>query len=164
MTEPRSAPPKRRLWLKILFGVSLALNLLVVGVIAGAALRFGGEHGPKARGGGPPNGLSILRALDREDRHRILRAARAQTAEPRFDRRAHQAALIDALRRSPFDPGELDGLIARQQADAQARLGAVSGAWRAHIVELSDADRRAYADRLETISARYRKSPKDAQD
>mgnify|MGYP001628054743 CR=1 FL=1 len=55
--------PKMKLWLKLLLAGSLALNLAIAGLAAGAVLRHkGGRDGP----GGPPPavGAMLFRDLD----------------------------------------------------------------------------------------------------
>ena len=159
--DNQKSPSKRGGWVKAVFALSLALNLLVVGAVAGAAWRHGGPGGPdgRARSGGPPSGLSMLRALERDDRRAVLRAARAAQIEPAFDRGAFQAELVAALRAEPLDMDALDRLLAQQRAYAGARLETVLGVWRAHVQSMSADAREAYAERLEEGGKRRGKDP-----
>jgi len=84
----------RKLW-RIVLVTSLALNLAVVGVIGGLALRSSGDKGP------PRNfdvGLgSIGRALSQEDRRAIGSALRNAPGS-RASGRAENEAMLDSLR------------------------------------------------------------------
>ena len=62
-----SANPKRRNLWKILFGVSLALNLLIVGALGGAFMRKG--KGPTADH--LASGFLYMRALDFKDKRAL---------------------------------------------------------------------------------------------
>ncbi len=98
--------------MKIALALSVALNLLVAGVLAGAALR-----------GGPPRELGFgpfAAALTEDDRAALKREFRARMPDLREMRRGQRAAMagvLAALRADPFDPAALaaamDGAAAR---------------------------------------------------
>ncbi len=148
MSEERK---KKFRWMPVMLAVSLACNLLVVGVIAGTALRFRDGGGVRfSQGFGP----ALYRALPDRDR----KAFRSELA----DRHKHGArgrsqdlkALSQALRSVPFDAEEVQVLIeskAQERADVHKALNQI---WLVRVTEMSDEERSAYADRLEEIMAK----------
>ncbi len=104
-----AAQPQRRRWLWAVATVSLALNLVVVGFIAGQMLRRGGfeRHGP--------HGYDHLRRIVLEDvadadRKRVEAILDRRRADIRANRRARRAAFRrvgEAMRADPVDDGEL---------------------------------------------------------
>jgi uncharacterized membrane protein len=120
--SPPTAPPlapaasQRRRWQTALLVVSLALNLLIVGLVAGAAWRFR-SPGVANLQFGPANVMSYLSELPPDRRTTLWNA----TVEPRRQlgpfRRAVRAARRDvaaAMRTEPFDQTRF--------FDAQAKL------------------------------------------
>ena len=165
--ESRAAPagavwPR---WTKILLFSSLALNLLVAGMVAGAVLRaeLGGAGGPgradradraepavmRELGYGP-----YLRALTPQQRRDLSRAIRERSGDLRANRqelRRQMETLLEALRSSPFDAELVARILAAQQRKLfeQHEIGLrilLSG-----LEQMSDEQRAAYADRLERV-------------
>ncbi|WP_037307804.1 periplasmic heavy metal sensor [Ruegeria halocynthiae] len=142
--------PKGR-WMPILLAVSLALNLLVVGVALGTAFRVKGGHHGKA----PPGfGSALYRALPKEDRV----ALRQELSERHVKGSKHRSqdfdALGTALRSDPFEPEAVQVLL-QQQAQSMADLQvALQEEWLARITEMSDEERQVYADRLKDVVRR----------
>lgn len=137
-----------RLWMRLALGVSLALNLLVLGVVIGALLRPGAERHGGA--GARSMGVMLFRALPAEDR-RALRAemrGMAQRARPAEDA-AGMGALDAALRAQPFDPAALDALVAQSNQRRHAWQQEMHQAWLNRVAGMSDGERAAYADRLQ---------------
>lgn len=156
-----AARPGRRL--RIILFVSLALNLLVVGLVVGAMAshRFGAD-GRAVRydhAGGP-----MARALGEEDRRALARKMRESWRERRPDYseiRAEFERVIAALEAVPYDPAVVRASVERQM-DAMAE-GARMG--RELLLErlegMSDAERAAYAGRLREELERKRKPRKE---
>jgi len=147
---------------RIVLILSLALNLLVLGVLGGWVLRHGfgphGVHGPHAarvaQMGGP-----LTHALDAEGRAAIaerMRAERGAHGARRMALRESFEALLDDLRAQPFDPARVEARLAAQRAQVAGRLEAGHGALVAHLAATNDAARMAYADRLEENLRRWR--------
>lgn len=107
----------------MLLGLSLALNLAVLGLVAGALIRFGGPDGMHR----PPRslGAALYRELPREDR-RALRAEIGAHGAGGLPREASAVpALIETLRASPFDAQAAAAQLAaqdRRQADWRAAM------------------------------------------
>jgi uncharacterized membrane protein len=152
MPDKPPAPPSTATagrGLKIALAISVALNLAVVGLVAGAWLKDGRP------GGGMPRDLSFgpfSEALSADDR-RALRKALIDRApgfrEARAEAQAEFAALLDALRASPFDPAAVQTALAAIEARNAGRLELGRSLIEARIAQMSEADRLAFADRLE---------------
>jgi uncharacterized membrane protein len=161
MTDPVTPPaapappaPSGR-GLKIALAVSVALNLAVAGLVAGAWMKDGPSRGmPRDLSFGP-----FSEALSQEDR-RALRKALADRApgfrEARVAAQEEFAALLAALRASPFDPAAMQSALAAIEARNAGRLELGRSLIEARITQMSDADRLAFADRLENGLRRRR--------
>lgn len=143
---------KRRLWLRIVFGLSLALNLLVLGVAVGAALRFGGPDGARR----PPQvvGAALYRELPRDDR-RAFRQAMEKSPQARGPSRKAVAGQIAALlRTTPFDMSALQALLDDHAAKRGQWQMAANRALIAQLAQMDPQERAAYADRVEEALSR----------
>lgn len=145
---------------KVILGLSLALNLAVAGMLGGAALRHGdgghGRGGLRAAGLGA-YGLPYMIALPKEERRQVIRSVRSDRSGKvlnRKARRAHYNDVLTALRNAPFDPQSLAAALSLQ-ADTTIRVQqSAQTAWLAVVGLMSDADRLAYADRVEEVLRR----------
>ncbi|MEM9638126.1 MAG: periplasmic heavy metal sensor [Pseudomonadota bacterium] len=158
-TNPTKPALPRRF--KIILGLSLALNLAVVGLIAGAALRHGDgwRGGPRSAGFGA-YGLPYMIALPREERRTVIRAVRSGKAAglpDRAARRAQYAEVLTALRNTPFDAETLSVVVARQAQSAVEVQQVAQGAWLDVVAAMSDAERDSYAAQIEEV---LRRGPK----
>ena len=144
---PQPAPSSSR-GLKIAFGISVALNLAVAGLVFGAWL-----HGGPFRGIGHDLSFGpFSEALSPEDRRSIGKALMADRATIRAGREAAKAEfdnLLTALRADPFDPAAVDAALATIVTRNAGRLEKGQALLQARIVEMSATDRLAFADRLE---------------
>lgn len=152
-----SGPSRRWRWL---LGVSLALNLLIIGAVGGAILRPGGPvrggdiDRSEMRGFGAP----YVRELPRATQRKLFRALRQQGQWPsRADRRAAYEEMIEALRAQPFDPSRPEKLLNAQAETVAVAQRTIQAAWLRHLTEMSNTQRAAYADRLEQ---RLRRTPR----
>ena len=146
--NPEPPRPQMRLWLRILLGVSLALNLLVVGLVGGAMWRFGGPDGTRP----PPRtiGAALYRALPREDRRALLAQSRGKFPGVRDGRRkAGIQAVSAALRATPFDADAVMAILEAQAAARDDLQKSLQRAWLVRVGAMSAEQRRLYADRLE---------------
>ncbi len=156
MTE--TTPNRRWPWGKILLFVSLAFNLLIVGLIAGAMLGGprGSDRNPLLRdlGYGP-----FISALPREDKIAITKAMREKGGsirETRAELRRQFQAFLTALRTEPFDRAEVERLITDQRSRIGERMTLGQSLLLERIEMMSEADRAAYADALEDAIKRRR--------
>ena len=144
---PPPAPMRRSM--RYVLIASLAVNLLVLGLVAGAVIR--GPDGFRA-----PRGVDlalgpIVAALAPEDRDAIraeLRQREALQLRPRRDRDALIAALLLALRAEPFDPAATQAALNVPRDRALAVQQAVQQSLLARITAMTPAGRLAFADRL----------------
>lgn len=162
MATPHQPTTKSVPWVKVLLFLSLALNLLVVGVVAGAFFRPG--HAPDRRSpeialrgdlGLGPYG----QAMDRNDR-RQLREALVSRAPDRRDTaakmRSSMVDIISAMRSTPFKIDDVRALIDVQQSRIVGSQDDSKDLFLDHLAGLDDAGRQAYADRLEKVISRAR--------
>lgn len=147
--------PKTALWVKVVLGLSLALNLVIVGVVGGVAAR----GGPVERQGAAMNsGLPYLIALPREERVRLFRAARQVDGfQDRRSRRSAYEDMLVVLRSPEFDRGRAEALLVSHAAGLQSTQAAVQSVWLVRVEEMSRAERLEYADRIEGVLQRARK-------
>jgi uncharacterized membrane protein len=140
--------------LKWALGISLALNLLVVGAIGGAMLRhsgYGPEKGPRGFASVYGYGAPYMRALPPEARKLVNEAVRAGLRElPSLsERQAHLKEMMVLLRADPFDPEAVSALFDVQRAAAITVQSAAQQHWLKVVGEMSPEERGVLADRLE---------------
>lgn len=144
-------------------GISLALNLAVVGMVAGAMLRDGpGMRGAMVRdlGFGP-----FTEALSREDRRALRQALFERAPEIRQARQQRQEdlqALVAILWAEPFDAAALAAAMAEQEARMVGQLRLGQTVLQERIAAMTPEARRGFAERLEDgLSHGGRRSQKD---
>lgn len=142
--------------LRVLLFASLALNLLIVGAVAGALWRGGPARGPEA-GASRDFAAPYARALAPEDRRALRRDLRRAMLANRPERGAlaeGYARASAALRADPFDPAALEAALAGQAERARRRQEVGREVMVAFLSALSAEERRAFADRLDAEIAR----------
>lgn len=156
MSDPTSEQPPvhRRRWVMPLLFISLALNLLVVGVLVGRS--FSPDR-PDRNDRVSDQVRSVIgepfvRALDRGDRRALLGDVHRQSKEFRENReslRARFQAFLAALRADPYVPEDVQRLMQDQRQVAQGRQELGESLLLKRLSEMDAAGRAAYADRLE---------------
>ena len=151
-------PPKAKTGrgMRIVLIVSLALNLLIAGLVVGAVLSGGPKGHRDMRM--PPH----VRALAFEDRRAIGRGIRAAYKEGRLQRdagraQARQLALL--LEAAAFDRAEVTRLVDEMEAAKQSRFEVAREVWLDRVEAMSVQERAAYAARLREGLARKGKAP-----
>ena len=153
MTDQDSNPGngiKRLPWTKIVLFASLSVNLLVIGLVAGAMLA-----GPKDRDHTALRGLGyapFVRALPKEDRLALLEAlARGSDSfrDNRAELRSQFEEFLAALRADPFDSAEVERLFSEQRNRILERQQLGQGFLLERIVAMSPQDRAGFADALD---------------
>jgi len=151
---PQPSRPRRMTpGLRIVFFLSLAMNVLIVSVVAGFLLR--GD-----RDGAPPRNARDMvapytAALSREDRREIGRKIFQGLRQegPRRDlrerARAEYEEALDILRADPFDASAFAEVLGRQSSRAADRQKRGEEVLLRHLETMSSAERAAYADRVE---------------
>lgn len=136
----------RRNWVRWLLILSLGLNLLIVGVVVGAVLRFSGpDH---VRAPSRSMGIAVIRELPREDRRDMFRQAREASGLRRgtFDR--DWQALIDLLQADQFDRSAAEAILARGTEARDRFERSLQGSLLDKLAAMSPQERSAYAQRL----------------
>lgn len=154
--QPKGPLGSQGRWVRIALAVSLAINLAVAGIIAGAMLRDGGPMQNKMMSGDLGFG-PFTEALSKEDRIELRGAFLAAAPEMRDTRRAMRADFSDLLaqlRAVPFDPAALRTSFARQNTRNSDRLQLGQRLIFDLLVGMDDASRKAFAGRLEENLAR----------
>ena len=160
--EAPQPPQKPRRWLWPVLFLSLALNLLIVGIVVGAVLQGGdrrkdGDLGPARSLMGEP----FVRALEPEDRRALGRdilSNRDALRENRSDLRRRVEALLDALRQDTFDRAAVSDLLSEQRQLAVSRQEVGETFLLNRLEAMSAEERRAYADRLAKSLLRFRRN------
>lgn len=132
---------------KIALAISMALNLAVAGLAVGAWLNGGPRDMPRDMSFGP-----FSAALDSDDRQAIRRALLDRMGEFRASRaeaRAEFTTLLETLRADPFDAQAMKSALAAIEVRNAQRLELGRNLIETRLIEMSDAERRAFADRLE---------------
>jgi uncharacterized membrane protein len=145
-----NAKPKAPLWMCVTLFVSVALNLLVVGAVAG----FFVTGGPDKRSDRTRTdyGAFFMRALSDEDRRALRRDFEAGLQRQGRDRGAFVTELqttLEILRATPFDRDAFITSVADQSRGRAEREELGKEVLVNRIVAMTDAERAAYADRLE---------------
>lgn len=150
--EQSSAPnaPKPKRGFRILLGVSLALNLLVIGAIVGVV-----SKGPSGRGG-PPGMREVsapyVAAFDRSDKREMRKQMRERLPgreAARARNNADYAAFLALVRAESFDAAQARSLLEQQlkRAGEMQQIGRELAIER--IEAMSADERKAYADRVQ---------------
>ncbi len=157
MADAVKSKPARG-WRVILI-LSLVLNFIVIGIVAGAAISGRlGKGPPRAFEFGPG---PLARALEPEDRRAIGRALRRDGDVQRMDMRGQFTLILSSLRQDPFDPAALRSLMDEQAERFRAVQAKSSEALITRIMAMGPDERAAFADRLEHEMRRPRGSRDD---
>lgn len=158
MVDPQiTQKTRRRRRLRWALIASLAVNLVFLGLFAGAAYRFAGGPGASHHGGRGPDArnyaTAYVRALPEDRRRALFEQMRSGTQEmpSRAARRALYQQVLSALRAEPFDPAAVQNVLRAQGAMAFRFQTASEGAWLAQVESMSAAERAAYADEVEEL-------------
>lgn len=155
--------------LKYALIASLALNLLIVGAVAGTMYGFGKKHRGFGMGRGEDFGLMGLTHRLPDDRKKEIRKRLRDDREalrPFVDElRTARRAAADSLAAEPFDKTALDGAISAARDKERALREAAIAAFLTQAEQLTAAERRMLADwwmkRNEPLKERKKK--KDAK-
>lgn len=136
-------------WIRVLLFVSLALNLLVVGVMVGFFLK----GAPAGRADRYDPVLPYSRAFDEDQRRDLWTAFRGSLPREGGGLRARHLAdytrALDLLRSETFDVAQMEALLADQVTRGAEVRAQGQKALAAYLAGMSPQARLAYADRLE---------------
>lgn len=169
MTGTDKPSRKGRLFKWVLV-VSLGLNLVVIGVFAGAALRFSGgdKDGRFHEARILSSGTAFVRALPKEARRDLREAMRqggGKDLPSRGEQRAIFEQMVTALRQDPFDLDQVRALLnAQGEFSHEIRERGQEG-WLKVVAQMSASERAQVADRLEKgLHHKGEKKPKPERD
>lgn len=139
-------------WLKIVLGLSLGLNIVIMGIVAGIWLR---NDPPRERPASMGYAAPYVIALPRDVRRDVFGAIRSDETLPnRSARRVHYSDMIEVLRAEPFDRDRAKAILSLQGSEA-ARIQDVSqAAWLSAVADMDLSERSAYAERIEKVLSR----------
>lgn len=140
----------RRLW-KVIFVLSLALNVAIVGVVIGTTWRFQ-DKPPRPTLRVPESSSIYLRALDNSHRRELgrkLRRSDGTLKNVRAEITQGFEQAIAVLRAEPFDSDAFEQVMQAHSTRAEMRMQEARSILLNHLIALSAAERAAYADRLE---------------
>ena len=139
----------RNLW-KILFGISLALNLLIVGALGGAMLRVGKGPVVKHRA----SGKLYMRALNFEDKKALRKELFKNKDSPKVIRAKEHSSYSSAvkiLRKYPFDRKAFEDLLDQQTKYSKSRPNSARLVLITQIENMTKEERLIYSKRLEDL-------------
>lgn len=150
------APAGRRSprWMKVLLVLSLTANLLVVGIIAGHALRADHRRGADR---------AVGRILDLvpEDRRAMAEAhfagALAEVDAAERDRSDDARAVVAAIKAEPYEAGAVEAAMTGYDASRAERWAILRERMATLLAEFTPAERAAFAERLEDRMTRWQK-------
>ena len=138
--------------MRIALAVSVALNLAILGVVAGSFLHQGGGMGGRGEMGRDLGFGPFGEALAPDDRRVLRDWLKARAPELRTansQRYADLTAVQAALRAQPFDPAALRAAFEAMRGRMEDQLALGHQALTEVILAMPDAQRLALADRLE---------------
>ncbi len=146
--DKKNASAKGPRWLRILLVVSLAINLAVIGTLAGTAYRVKDRWAGKAPR--PPSlSVTLFRALDRETRHRLMRGATGDHPNIRAQREADRQALFETLRAEPFDVEAVAQVVDGQAEREYQFREKLRQSWLDQVASMSGEERARLLERLQ---------------
>lgn len=152
MAEPTHKPGAPR-WMRILLIVSLALNLLIIGAVAGAV----SSGKPAAARVGDVSFGPYTAALDRQDLRALRRTIRQEGGRIDWsEARENFRDFLQVLREEPLDLAKMTRLFEAQSEMVRMRQDIGKEALLERIGEMTPEQRAAFADRLETALRRGR--------
>ncbi len=155
MSETKAKPERSvPLWVKVLLGLSLALNLAVIGLVVGVLARFADQGGPRFTN----YALPYVIALPKEDRREIQQHVRSATRKGdlpnRKERKADYQAMLLLLEAEAWNEEEALVILAKQSDNTTALHVAARTAWLKQVSSYTLEERKAYADRLRHVIER----------
>ncbi|TCP41330.1 periplasmic heavy metal sensor [Rhodovulum marinum] len=153
---PDPQPPRTRTWVRVALVTSLALNLLILGIVGGAVIGHGRDRGPQATIG-PGDYGPYGRAFTEADRAALRAALKDQAPRLGQNRAAVRDGfrdLLAALRAEPYDHARVARVMETQQARVQDQAALMRGLMLDRIAAMPPEARAGFADRLERVLRR----------
>lgn len=150
-----------RWWLYPLLFLSLAINLLIVGIVVGWMASPGGPGRADDRSARGLLGEPFVKALPNDQKRALLRDMGREARSIRESRetlRARLEAFLQALRADPFDPLAVQALMREQRSAALRRQDIGEKLLLDRLSEMTPEQRDAYAAALEQSFRRLRRT------
>jgi uncharacterized membrane protein len=139
-----AAPPKRG-WMKYLLIASLALNLLIIGVVAGRMMAWRHGYGPRDMGEfGLMRFSHTLSSEQRDTVHDMIKDGRVRAKPLRENVREARKAFVDAIASETFDKATVDAAAQRLSEAEKALRAARLDIFSATASKLTPDERKAY--------------------
>lgn len=154
MAEISTKP--RKVW-QIVLVFSLALNLLIAGLVVGAVASGRFQDGPPRSfnfGAGP-----VAAALSPQERRQLARSMRRDRVFRDVDLRGRVETLTSVLRAEPFDQAAFGALLTEQTAQVTAMQETAQVALLATVAAMTPARRQAFADEVARELSKSRPRP-----
>ena len=148
MTE--STNPKSINRWKMLFVISLGLNLLIIGALGGILIRKG--NAPMVHH--LASGRLYMQALEFRDKKALRNEILGDKDGRELVKAQNYASFrsaVDILKKHPFDRSALENLLDEQAKFTQSRRGSARGFLIAYIERMTKEKRENYALRLEDL-------------
>ena len=146
----KSTNPKSKNRWKMLFVISLSLNLLTIGALGGVFIRKG--KAPMAHH--LASGRLYMQALDLRDKKALRDEILGDKDGRELVKAQNYASFSSAvyiLKKHPFDPSAFENLLDEQTKFTQSRRGLARRFLVAHIGKMTKEERENYALRLEDL-------------
>lgn len=176
MTDTTPNPvPRKGNWLRWVLVGSVALNVLLIGLVGGALYKvksFGVSLPPAKHsrdGSGPRDKSSMmLFALDKQDRRALFKKVRqSQRADVRANRAQLAAAnerIREAILAVPFEKAALEVALDAQHRTGQNMIQIGQRSFATVISEMTDEERKSYIARFDEIREKGRKKRSKTED
>ena len=138
--------PSATRWKRAFFA-SLAVNLLVLGMVGGAILKGPPPAGVRDLGFGPY--AAALDDADRKELRRVFIDRAPGLREMRAKMQGDMAQVVAVLRAEPFDEAALRTALEGQRMVLAEQIRMGQGLLADHLARMTPEARRAFADRLE---------------
>lgn len=151
-------PQKTSRKMRWLLGISLALNLLVIGAVVGSSLS-GGPGRPDRGARAAEGAIGVYgRALNKSERREVGLALRSGSRGVgpalRSELRALVQEAVAVLRADPYVAAAFQDVLSRQQALIKSRADDAQTALTDYVSQMTPQERSAYADRLSEVLER----------
>jgi uncharacterized membrane protein len=149
MNDQQNSPRRAgmRPWLKVVLALSLALNLAVIGLGAGAAWRF--KEGGYDKAGPPLLGRFIFKEIGGREVRRLVRDHGGETSNVRSRRRQEMEQVIALLRAEELDVVAISTIVEAHIIETNGFMRRVADTWQQRLVGLSLKERHRLADRMQ---------------
>ena len=149
--------PSRGLW-KIIFAISLTVNITVLGILGGAAMKFNKDpHAGKTQLRERHIGSIYIRALSRDQKRELGRRMRELERNHKQNGGKTEAGFQEAvhiLRKADFDQEKFETVIRGYAERSNQRLKIAQMTLLSHINSMNITEQSAYVDHIELVLTR----------